>query len=79
MWKLANVTQIFEKGDKQLIKNYKPIFLLPIRGKVFEKNISMQAILLPKTNQVFVQAIPHLTNYFTLLMKSIRLLGTPNP
>ena len=39
MWKLANVTPIFKKGDKQLIKNYKPISLLPICGKIFEKII----------------------------------------
>ena len=39
MWKLANVTPIFKKGDRQLIKNYRPISLLPICGKVFEKII----------------------------------------
>ena len=39
MWKLANVIPIFKKGDKQLIKNYRPIFLLPICGKIFEKII----------------------------------------
>ena len=39
-WKLANVTPIFEKGDKQLIKNYRPISLLPICSKIFEKIIS---------------------------------------
>ena len=37
--KLANVTPIFKKGDKQLIKNYRPISLLPICGKIFEKII----------------------------------------
>ena len=37
MWKLANVTPIFKKGDKQLIKNYRPISLLPICGKALEK------------------------------------------
>ena len=39
MWKLANVTPIFKKGDKQLIKNYRPISLPPICGKIFEKII----------------------------------------
>ena len=38
--KLANVTPIFKKGDKQLIKNYRPISLLPICSKIFEKIIS---------------------------------------
>ena len=39
MWKLANVIPIFKKGDKQLIKNYRPISLLPICGKMFGKII----------------------------------------
>ena len=39
MWKLANVSPIFKKGDKQSIKNYRPISLLPICGKMFEKII----------------------------------------
>ena len=37
LWKLANVTPIFKKEDKQLVKNYRPISLLPICGKIFEK------------------------------------------
>ena len=39
VWKFANVIPIFKKGDKQLITNYRAIFLLPICGKLFEKII----------------------------------------
>ena len=39
MWKLANVAPIFEKGNKQLIKNYRPISRLPVCGKILEKII----------------------------------------
>ena len=42
MWKFANVTpihKIHKKGDKQLSKNYRPISLLPICGKLLEKII----------------------------------------
>ena len=42
IWKLANVTPIFKKGDKQLINNYRPISLLPICGKILEKLIFNQ-------------------------------------
>ena len=38
VWKLRNVTPI-QKGDKQSIINYRPISLLPICGKMFEKII----------------------------------------
>ena len=39
IWKLANVTPIFKKVDKQLIKKSRPISLLPTCGKIFEKII----------------------------------------
>ena len=38
-WKLANVTPIFKKGDKQSANNYRPISLFPICGKMLEKII----------------------------------------
>ena len=87
MWKLANVTPIFKKGDKQLIKNYRPISLLTICGKILENIIfnNLYAYLhannLITKNQyrVFVQAIPQPTNFYTFLMKSIRLLIVQNP
>ena len=36
-WEKANVVPVFKKGDKQLLKNYHPIFLLSIVGKIFER------------------------------------------
>ena len=38
-WKKANIIPVHKKGDKQLITNYRPVSLLPICGKVFEKII----------------------------------------
>ena len=37
IWKLADATPILKKGEKQLIQYYRPIYLLPICGKIFEK------------------------------------------
>ena len=42
LWKSANITPIHKKSDKQLIKNYRPISLLPICSKMFEKIIFNQ-------------------------------------
>jgi len=36
-WKKANVVPIFEKGSRQDFKNYCPVSLLPICGKIFER------------------------------------------
>ena len=38
-WKRANVTPIHKKEHKQIIKKYRPIYLLPVCAKLFE-NIS---------------------------------------
>ena len=38
-WEKANVVLIHRKGDKQLIKNYRPVSLLSICGKIFERLI----------------------------------------
>ena len=38
-WKKANVVPVFKKGDKQCVKNYRPVSLLPICSKIFERII----------------------------------------
>ena len=38
-WKKGNVVPIFKKRHKQILKNYHPISLLPVCGKIFEKLI----------------------------------------
>ena len=38
-WKKANIIPVHKKGDKQFITNYRPVPLLSICGKVFEKII----------------------------------------
>ena len=40
--KTANVIPIFKKGDMTNLNNYRPISLLPVLSKVFEKVINMQ-------------------------------------
>ena len=36
-WKKTNVVPVHKKGDKKILKNYRPISLLPIAGKIFER------------------------------------------
>ena len=35
-WKKANVVPVHKKGGKQIMKNYRPVSLLPICRKIFE-------------------------------------------
>ena len=38
-WKKGNVVPVYKKGDKAIPKNYRPVSLLPVFGKLFEKCI----------------------------------------
>ena len=55
IWKLANVTPIFKKGDKHLINNYRPKSLLPICGKIVEKIIFNQLYSYLHTNNLITK------------------------
>ena len=35
-WKIANVVPIYKQDDKQISKNFQPVSLLPIFGRIFE-------------------------------------------
>ena len=37
MEKKNNVVPVFKKNNKQELKNYRPISLLPVSGKIFER------------------------------------------
>ena len=39
-WKKSNIVPVHKKGDMQIVNNYRPVSLLPIVGKVFEKILS---------------------------------------
>ena len=41
-WKEAIVTPVFKKGDKFCINNYRPVALLPICSKIFERLVLQQ-------------------------------------
>ena len=71
MWKLANVIPIFKKGDKQLIKNYRPISLLPICGKSFEKIIFLNTNNLITKNQSGFRPGDSITDQLLYLVNEI--------
>ena len=51
IWKRSNICLIHKKGDKQIINNYRPVSLLPICGKIFERIIFNSFMnMLKKTN-----------------------------
>ena len=57
-WKKGNVVPIHKKDDKQRLKNYRPISLLPISGKNFEKIIFNELFKFFIENELI-----HLTNW----------------
>ena len=36
-WRKSNIVPVHKKGDKKIVDNYRPVSLLPILGKIFER------------------------------------------
>ena len=64
-WKCARVTSIFKSGDRRQCENYRPISILPVVSKAFEKEVFRQvyvdtclkALFCQSFNLDFVQSI----------------------
>ena len=50
--KVGKITPVFKKGNSQLLTNYRPISMLPIFGKIFEKVIYKRIYSFLTTNNV---------------------------
>ena len=67
----ANVVPIHKKGDKQTLKNYHLVSLLPICSKIFERLLYNEMFgffldqdLFQLINQVLNQETPALINFY---------------
>ena len=54
-WKEANVTPVHKKKDKQHVSNYRPISLLPLFAKVFERIVFKNLYNHLKTNNLITK------------------------
>ena len=77
-WRKGNIVLIHKKSNKQNIRNYLPVSLIPICGKIFERLILTKCLtifmLINLLAQVFNPVIPVLINYYQLPTKFIHLL-----
>ena len=56
LWKLANVTPVHKKGNKDECTNYRPISLLSCVGKVFERCIHKHVYYFLSTNHIITES-----------------------
>lgn len=52
IWKSAKVVPIFKSGNNDLPENYRPISVLPMLSKVFEKAVYYQLLQFLETNKL---------------------------
>ena len=41
-WKVSTVVPLFKKGDRKLLKNYRPVCLLCVAGIILERVVALQ-------------------------------------
>ena len=85
-WKKNNLVPIHKKDSENLIKNYRPISLLQIFSKVFERlvfntlfNFFLQNKISPPTSLDLYQVIPVFHDYYQLHMKFVKVLIATHP
>ena len=44
IWKIARVTPIYKSGDKSVQLNYRPISVLPVISKIYERHIHVSSL-----------------------------------
>ena len=64
-WKRSNIIPVHQKGDKQIVNNYRPVSLLPISRKILEKLIFDSIIAFLNENKLLSDAY---VNCFQLFM-----------
>ena len=75
-WKKGNIATVHKKTDKQNIKSYRPVSLLPICGKIFERLIYNEMFNFFTSNNLISPNLEiHVsTNYYQLSTKFINHL-----
>ena len=43
-WKVGKIIPIFKGGDRESVNNYRPVFLLPVPGKMLEKIVHKKVV-----------------------------------
>ena len=87
-WKKGSIVPIFKKCDKQNIKNYRPVSLLPICSKIFEGIMYVEMLKYFLDNNLIspkhsgfrpgnscVNQLLSITHIFTLFANSLEVRG----
>ena len=52
-WKISKIIPLYKKGDKKVLKNYRPVSLLSVAGMVLEKVVAVQIEDFFEENKLF--------------------------